>query len=112
MGSLCARVPSHGVNCMPDDGPNYLPLPGRWRGTGGRGYLPPRPSALKAAVHLRAKRGCEVVKVMASGDATTPGGRPGKTFLVVRTATFASVRSAAALMRSAAPWAKITAPAT
>lgn len=31
---------------------------------------------LKAAVHMRATRGCEVVKVMASGGATTPGSRP------------------------------------
>jgi imidazolonepropionase-like amidohydrolase len=31
---------------------------------------------LQAAVHLRAMRGCEVVKVMASGGATTPGSRP------------------------------------
>jgi imidazolonepropionase-like amidohydrolase len=31
---------------------------------------------LKAAVHVRAIRGCEVVKVMVSGGATTPGSRP------------------------------------
>jgi imidazolonepropionase-like amidohydrolase len=31
---------------------------------------------LQAAVHLRAMRGCEVVKVIASGGATTPGSRP------------------------------------
>src|SRR5215467_10797412 len=31
---------------------------------------------LKAAVHMRAMRGCEVVKVMASGGATTSGSRP------------------------------------
>jgi imidazolonepropionase-like amidohydrolase len=31
---------------------------------------------LRAAVHVRAMRGCEVVKVMASGGATTPGSRP------------------------------------
>jgi imidazolonepropionase-like amidohydrolase len=34
------------------------------------------PDELKAAVDERAKRGCEVVKVMASGGATTPGSRP------------------------------------
>ena len=34
------------------------------------------PDELKAAVDERAKRGCEVVKVIASGGATTPGSRP------------------------------------
>ena len=34
------------------------------------------PDELKVAVDERAKRGCEVVKVMASGGATTPGSRP------------------------------------
>lgn len=34
------------------------------------------PDELRAAVDERAKRGCEVVKVMASGGATTPGSRP------------------------------------
>jgi imidazolonepropionase-like amidohydrolase len=34
------------------------------------------PEQLKAAVDERAKRGCDVVKVMASGGATTPGSRP------------------------------------
>ena len=34
------------------------------------------PDQLKAAVDERASRGCEVVKVMASGGVTTPGSRP------------------------------------
>lgn len=34
------------------------------------------PDELKAAVDQRARRGCEVVKVMASGGVTTPGSRP------------------------------------
>jgi imidazolonepropionase-like amidohydrolase len=34
------------------------------------------PDELKASVEERARRGCEVVKVMASGGVTTPGSRP------------------------------------
>lgn len=37
------------------------------------------PDELKAAVEERARRGCEVVKVMASGGATTPGSNPDET---------------------------------